>query len=159
MLAPIVFRRKLYVGAIASDKLELSNDAYWYIPVEVKANNLWKLVVADVQVRATIGYTEKDGSDKLVFTTWVETITDVPSILLRIGDIEQRVIIAETSGKQLLPLMGRTGKLFKDDQDITLELTSGKTILGRWRFPKAIVGGVMQKVNPIKVNGRDKPPL
>jgi len=39
MLAPIVFRQKLYVGAIASDKLDLSNEAYWYIPVEVKANN------------------------------------------------------------------------------------------------------------------------
>ena len=36
--------------------------------------------------------------------------------MLRIGDIGQGVIVAQTSGKQLLPLMGRTGKLFKDNQ-------------------------------------------
>ncbi len=151
MIAPTVFRRKLHIGAISKDTYELSNDAYWYIPVEVKASNWWKLVVADIEVRAIISYIDKDGIEQSPFAAWIETLTPVPSVTLRIGSIDRGIIIAQADGNQLLPLNGTMRTIFKDNQDIILELTSGKTILGRWRFPKAIVGGVMQEVSPIKI--------
>ena len=149
MLAPYVFRRSLYVGKI--EKPSGIDQPYWIIPVEVRARSLWELFVSDIEARATINYLDKDGSEKSNFATWLETIMEVPKVTLQIGGIDMGIIIAKTDGKQLLPLNGRTHRLFKDDQDITLKLTSRRTSLGQWRFPKAIVGGVMQEVSPIKI--------
>ena len=112
--------------------------------------------VVDIEVRAIISYIDKGGIEQSPFAAWIETLTPVPSVTLQIGGIESGVIIAKTYGNQLLPLTGCMSKIFKDDQDIMLELCSGQTSLGQWRFPKAIVKGVMQEVSPIKIKHRDK---
>ena len=150
MLAPIFYRHKLHIGAIESEHLDSSNDIYWLIPIEVKASYLWKMVIADIQVRATIGYSNRHGHEKFVFATWVTKKLD-DTIVLGIHEIEQHLILAMAHGTQLLPLRGETGELFQDNQDIILQLTIGKSVLGTWRFPNAIVDGAMQKVSPIKV--------
>lgn len=150
MLAPIFYRHKLHIGAIESEYLDSSNNDCWLIPVEVRASYFWKSVIADIQVRATIGYSNKSGHEKFVFATWVTKKLD-DTIVLGIHEIEQQLIIAIASGAQLLPLRGETGELFQDNQDIKLQLTTGKSVLGTWCFPKAIVNSVMQKVKPVKV--------
>ncbi len=153
MLAPIVFRKYLHIGTISKGSTEPSNQTYWYIPVEVRANNWWKLLVADIEVRAVIGYIDEDGFEQTPFVTWAETSKPVPFVTLRVGGIEREIIVAATCGKQLLPLDGRMGKIFNGDQALILELSSGNTSLGQWCFLKALVKGVMQEVSPIRMKG------
>ncbi len=154
VLTPMVFRRKLCVGNISSF---VRNGVLqcWHIPVEVKASK-WEFFVTDIKVMAIIDYIEKDGYSQSYFAPWIEQGIGPVVKTLQIGGIVESIIVATVVGKQLLPLGGSTGKLFKDDQDITLELSCGQTTLGKWCYEKAIVGGGMQEVSPIKIRKESK---
>ena len=151
MLAPVVFRHKLHIGDIT--KCEQSQFfTYWYVPIEVKASGIWKLAVSNIEdVRATISYIESGGEGRTSIANWIEPRFSIPSINLQIGGIYTGVWVATMRGdKQLVPLDGQTNESFLSDQDISLELNSGHTFLGRWVFLKAVVEGCIKEVSPTK---------
>lgn len=153
MLAPTIFRWTLSVSKLC--KCGLKGDAYWCIFVDVNVNSWWKLLAASLEdVEAVISYTTSDGNKESYKTTWVKPGTDTPSITLYIGGIFYGVQVAKASeGRGLLPLNGKTGKLFLDDQDIILDLICGRYSLGRWLYKDAIIKGAMQQVSPQKIKG------
>lgn len=152
MLAPIVFRRKLRIGNISRSEPFLKDvaDEYWYIPVEVKANNMWKLIVSHIQdVRATISFIESNGMERILPASWIEPTLDSDSITLQIDGKYNGILVATSRGKMLLPIGGLGDEeAISGNQAIILELNSGHTFLGRWFFKEAIVKGVMREVSP-----------
>lgn len=152
MLAKIIISRKLCVGKITKTK-ELSGTS-WYIPICVKANNIWNLVVSSINdVKAIIIFIEHKGNQELRLSKQGAWINEIDGSLDNLGIGTQRDIrFAEDIGGTLMPVNRIAGEILKGNQAVLLELKTGDISLGRWLFQKAIVEGSMQEVSPIKVN-------
>lgn len=153
MLAKIIISRKLYVGKIIKTK-ELSGTS-WYIPVCVKANNMWNLVVSSINdVKAIITFVEHKDNQELYLPKQGAWINEIDGSLDNLGIGTQRDIRFAEEGWDgiLMPVNWIAGEILRGNQDILLELKTGNTSLGCWLFQKAIVEGSTQEVSPIKVN-------
>jgi len=153
MLAPLILPKKLHLGKISPSDID-SNFPCWYVPLSVRANTCWNLIVSSIEgVRAYATFINRDSHEKVErLATWLEPDMDAPSINLHIGG-EYDLRIATMFGGVLRMIGGTDQKdSLNGDYDIIITLRSGKKILGQWLFQKAIVEGSMQEVSPIKVN-------
>lgn len=152
MLAPAIIRRKISVGAIK--KPEKESDRYWRIPISVKANKVWILLVSSVDnVKAIINFIEHKGNKKICRqyqATWINPDIDDPLVSLHIGS-EYEIRLAGGSDGILHPIGEISDDTLTGNQDVLLELRSDNIILGRWIFQKAIVAGSVQEISPIKI--------
>lgn len=156
MLANFIIKKKLVIGRIA--KLEHQPE-YWIIPVHVKANIFWNLLVADIRdVTAFITYVnrKKNKENSVTWqTVWVNpSVEDDSFISLHIGskrDIGLLFKLGDTlSIYGQFASSSRNGDLeLGGDYDILLELRSDNKILGCWKFQGAIVGGIVQEITPV----------
>jgi hypothetical protein len=150
MLAPTIIKRKLIIGHIS--KSVEANNIYWYIRIHVKANPLYNFAVSSLDdVEASVTLIErKQRYDCL----WINPhTTDDSAISLRIGTERNIGIAEQIIGSNIIrPYSNYQAALPSGDEDIQLELKYGDAILGQWLFRKAIVGGIMQEVSPIKVS-------
>jgi hypothetical protein len=123
MLALPIIKRHLYIGNIK--KLKEITGISWCIPLYVKANKFWNLLVSSVNdVKAIIifvkyeddgkGYLEKSGS-------WINEI-DGSLSNLEIGT-ERDIRVASENGV-LIPVNHLMGETLQGNQDIVLELKS-----------------------------------
>ena len=163
MLTRPIIARHIIIGPIQRS-LQHSEE-YWIIPVHVKANTLWNLLVADMRdVTAFITFIQqKEGKENSIRcqAVWVNpNVDDQSFISLHIGS-KRHIGLAQKSdfvpntlliyGHEIGPSPNDNIKL-SGDYDILLELRSDDKMLSCWKFQKAIVGSIVQEVNPLKVN-------
>jgi hypothetical protein len=151
MLAPLILPKKLYLGKISPSSID-SNFPCWYIPLSVRANACWNLIVSSIEgVRAYAMFINRDNNEKTErLATWLEPAIDAPSINLHIGG-EYDLRIATISGGVLRMIEGTEQKdSLNGNYDIMITLRNGKKILGQWLFQEAIVGGSMQEISSRK---------
>lgn len=150
MLAPVILRQKLSIGSISKSE-EDKLFPFWYIPVYIKANAMWNLLVSNIEdVRATVLFIDRRSNKEVrrpFRATWVEPDIDSSSISLRIGG-QYRVRVATVSSGALKPIGNIEEDSLIGNQDIITELRTGDSSLGRWYFPNAITQGSMQAVTP-----------
>jgi len=150
MLAPIIIKRKLIIGHILKS-IEAHN-IFWYIPIHVKASSLYNFVISSLDdVTAAITLTERKQTYPCL---WINpNMFDDSAISLRIGTKRDIGIAEQDIGSNIIKAYNDyQAALPSGDEDIQLELRYGDAILGKWLFRKAIVGGIMQEVAPIKVS-------
>lgn len=148
MLAPTIIKRKLIIGHI-SKSIE-GNIICWYVPIHVKASRLYNFIVSSLDdVSASIVLSERKNRYSC---SWINPGTfEDSAISLRIGTERSIGIAEQFSGSNIIrPYNDYQASLSSEDEDIQLELKYGDAILGQWLFRKAIVGGIMQEVEPIK---------
>jgi len=151
MIAPFIIRRKLYIGNITRGE-ELSG-TYWYIPIHVRGNSLWNLLVSSVNdVKAIIQFIEHKDNGKTYLQKQGSWINEIDGSLESLGIDTQRDIriTDDSSVGTLRPVNAMRDEILEGNQDISLELRSGTISLGRWLFVKAIIAGSMQEVSPTK---------
>lgn len=151
MLAPLILPKKLYLGKISPSDID-SNFPCWYIPVSVRANACWNLIVSSIErVRAYATFINRDSHEKVErLATWLEPDIDAPSINLHIGG-EYDLRIATIFGGVLRMIEGTEQKdILNGNYDIMITLRSGKKMLGQWLFEKAIVEGSMREISSRK---------
>ena len=149
MLAPIVIKRKLFIGNIR--KSEQKFGTFWYIPIHVKANRMWNLLVSSIEdVKAIVTFINDKGIHCQYQATWVNPDIDDPLIKLCI-ESERDVRLATISGGELKPINEIMDDALTGNQDIQLELKSGDSTLGQWLFQKAIVEGSIMEVGATKI--------
>jgi hypothetical protein len=153
MLATFIVRRKLCIGHITKG-IE-STGTYWYIPIIVKANSLWNLLISSVNdVKAIISFTErKENRETVNLKKQGLWINEIDGSLDNLGIGTQRDIrITEDSADGILrPVNEMTGEILKGNQDISLQLKSGNASLGYWLFENAIISGFIQERIPVKM--------
>jgi hypothetical protein len=160
-IANFIVKKKILVGRIS--KLVQHSEEYWGIPIHVKANALWNLLVADMRdVTAFITFIQqKEGKENPIRyqAVWVNPNVDDDSFVnLHIGS-KRYIGLASKSDfvPNTLLVYGQGSGLVSNDNiklsgdyDVLLELRSDDRILGCWKFQKAIIGGLIQQVNPLK---------
>lgn len=150
MLARFIIKRKLLVGNIKKGK-ELAGN-FWYIPIHVKANNMWNLLVSDVKdVKAIIKYVNNGETHLQKQGSW---INEIDGSLESLGIDTQRDIriTDDSTGEIIRPVNSMQGETLEGNFDIWLKFKTGSFTLGYWLFKEAIIEGIMQEISPVKIN-------
>ena len=163
MLTRPIMARHIIIGSIQRS-IQHSMES-WCIPVHVKVNILWWLLIGELKdVAAFITFIQqKDGEKNQIKrqTVWINpNVEDDSFISLHIGS-KRHIGLAQKSdfepntlliyGDELGPSPNVNIRL-SGDYDVLLELRSDDKMLGCWKFQKAIVGGIVQEVNPLKIS-------
>jgi hypothetical protein len=119
---------------------------YWCATLHVKSDSVGSNL-EDVTASITFGQMKKT-----VQTVWINPgVNDSSRVILRKGS-KWEIALAEEDGSKLRLYGHQADEELTGDGDITLELASGDVLVGRWKFPKAIVAGHMQQVTPIRLS-------
>lgn len=144
----IVYRRtKADIGRdIIIDPIRRSIQGQsWCVPLHVKTDSVGSNLE---DATAFITFVQMERSMQ---TVWINPgVSDFSRVALRKGS-EWEIALAEEDGGKLRLYGHQTDEELTGDSDITLELKSGAILVGRWKFLKAIVGGHMHEVRPIRL--------